>query len=132
MSGKESKKKETEETIEVILGSQYGSDQQNLGKGKIDERRFTNINEAEAFVIPYFMNIPPHRGGNWARKYISNFLNLKMGVNGWRSNQGIKVISGSKGAPTIDVRKRPGLIGRNVTERDWKKKSEQDGAVIVE
>ena len=125
-------KQKQEDTIEVILGQQYGSDIDHAGRGRIDPRRFTNINEAEAFCIAYFMNTHDYHGGQWVKKYIENYLNLKMGVNGWRANQGIRVIAGSKGAPTVDVAKRPGWFSRNVTKRNWKEKAEQEGVEVIE
>lgn len=126
-----SKEKE-QETIEVILGSQYGSDVEHLAKGQVDPRRFTNITEAEIFACAWLRQVPDKEGGAYAKDFVEDFLNLKMSLGGWRANQGIKVIAGSKGAPTIDVRKRPGWMSRNVTERRWKEKAEQEGAEIIE
>lgn len=124
------KKKEEKETIEVVLGTQYGSDFAYLSRGEVDPRRFTKLNDTEAYCIAYFQNVPSHQGGDYARSFMQEFMNLKMSVDGWRAGQGIRIISASKGAPTVKDYKKPGIIGRLITERDWKEKARAEGAEV--
>lgn len=131
MSSKEKKDKE-EKTIELVLGTQYGSDANDLMDGMVDVRRFSRISQIEALVYPYLLEVPRYRGGRVAKNIVYNKLNLNMSIEGWRANQGIRLIAGSKGAPTIDVLKRPGWIGRNISNRKWQKKAELEGKEIIE
>lgn len=122
-----------EENVEVILGTQLGSDGVILSEDRVDVRRLSRISVIEAFVFPYLLEIPPHRGGRLARRAVANKLNLNMSIDGWRANQIIRLIGASKGVSNMDnTAKPPGWLGRNVTQRGWKKKAESEGKDIVE
>lgn len=129
MSAKENKE---EKPIEFIVGEQLASDFVELVKGRSDARRLSIVNEAEVLALSYFSQIPDNEGGEYVRDFISDFLNLKMSLGGWRSNQLIRLVQGSKGVVAGEIVKKPGIVGRMITNRDWKEKAERDGARIVE
>lgn len=126
------KEKKEEKPIEYVIGEQLASDARNLIKGRSDPRRLSIVNEAEVLAISYFSQIPDKEGGEYARDFIADFLNLKMSLGGWRSNQLIRLVQGSKGVAAGEIVKKPGLIGRNITNRGWKENAEREGATIIE
>ena len=128
-----SRKEDKQETpVEVILGKQLASDPVNLANGMSDPRRLSKISGLEAIAYSWFLAVPVYRGGNWARQFANNMLNLRMSDEGWRANQLIRLVAGSKGVPNVDVAKKPGWLGRNFTQKDWKEKANNEGKEIIE
>lgn len=71
------------------------------------------------------------------RPEISEFINLILrgvkGIGGFNMKVGENIaisISGSRS--NRNLVKRPGLIGRNVTNRGWKRKAETENSEIIE
>ncbi len=128
-----SKKQETtQEPIETIVGPQLASAKDFTADGRNDERKLSNISPVEAIAYSWFLAIPDHEGGEWARDFVNNMLTLRDSVEGWRSNQLIRLVAGSKGVPSTDYVKKPGIIARNLTKRDWEQKAKVEGKEIVE
>ncbi len=130
MSEKETRK--DEKPIEFVIGEQLASDAQELIKGRSDARRLSLITEPEALAMAYFLQVPRLEGGDYARDFIASFLNLKMSILGWRSNQLIRLVQGSKGVVAGEITKKPGFIGRHITDRGWKERAEREGARVIE
>ena len=126
------KEKKEEKPIEYVIGEQLASDALTLMKGRSDPRRLSIVNEAEVLALSYFGQIPDNEGGEYVRDFIADFLNLKMSLGGWRSNQLIRLVQGSKGVVAGEIVKKPRILGRTITNRDWKERAERDGATIVE
>jgi len=127
------KKTETDEIpVEVYVGQELGSTGSIKVLAENDSRQNTLLTEPEALALAYFSQVPDNRGGEYARVFIEEYRRHKMSVGGWRANQLIRLVSGSKGVATDKIVKRPGILGRNITNRDWKDKAEREGATIVE
>jgi hypothetical protein len=131
MSSKSSKD-QTQEPIETIVGPQLATDPVLLAQGLSDARRISKISGIEAIAYSWFLAVPDYRGGTWSKQFVANMLNLRMSEDGWRANQLVRLVASSKGVPAIDVVKRPGFIGRNFTNKDWKQKAEAEGKEVVE
>jgi len=44
----------------------------------------------------------------------------------------IQMVAGAKGAPSVgELQKQPGWFGRNITDRKWEKKAEEEGRTVV-
>lgn len=128
-----SKKQETtQEPIETIVGPQLATDPALLAQGLSDARRISKITGLEAIAYSWFLVQPDYQGGGWSRQFVANMLNLRMSEDGWRANQLIRLVAGSKGVPSIDVIRKPGVIARNITNRDWKQKADAEGKEVVE
>jgi len=129
------REKEKEElTAESHLGPQLGSDTIDLVKGKVDMRRLSKLpSPLDKVWISYFMLIGDEEGGEFARAFCNNYLNLAVSDDGWRVNKMIQMVAGSKGAPSVgELQKKPNIVARNVTQRDWEKKAREEGKTIVE
>lgn len=129
MSRKEEKK---EIPVEVILGKQLASDPANLVTGMSDARRLSKITGLEAIAYSWFLAQPDYQGGAWSRQFVANMLNLRMSEDGWRANQLVRLVAGSKGVPSIDIAHKPGFIARHTSQKDWKQKAESEGKEIIE
>lgn len=128
-----SEKKKPEITAEVVLGPQLGSDLADIEKKRFDMRRLSKINQLDKVWISYFLLKKKKRGGRFATAFCLNYLNLAVSEDGWRTNKMIQFNAASKGVGGVgELVKRPGLLQRNVTNRDWKKKADEKGATIVE
>ena len=83
--------------------------------------------------MAFFNIVDDEEGGEYFREYIDEWLNLSVSVDGWHNNKKIQFVAGSKGSPTMgELMKKPGWVGRNITNRSYKEKAEEKGAQIVE
>ena len=119
-------------TAESKLAPQLGTDELALMKGKYDIRLLTKINEIEKVWLSHFLMVPDEDGGEYARKFCDNYVHLAPSEGGWRVNKMIQMVSGARGAPTVGVMRKPGWLGRNVTNRKYKEKAEERGMEVVE
>ena len=71
-------------------------------------------------------------GKGFISQFIENSLRTLKGINGFQVRMGESMyIARSSGAGKKIV-KRPGVIGRNITNRNWQQKAESEGAEIEE
>jgi len=133
MSQKLQKKAEELPNAEASLAPQLGTDMLDLAQGIFDIRRLSNINPLEKVWMSYFLLAPMERGGRFARNFINNYLNLAVSEGGQRVRQMIQMVAGSKGTPVIgEIVKKPNWFARNITNRKWREKAEEEGKLIVE
>jgi len=131
LSRREEKKEEL--TAESHLGPQLGSDTTELVKGKVDMRRLSKLGPLDKAWISYFLLKKPKKGGRYTNRFCENYMNLAVSEDGWRVNKMIQMVAGSKGAPSVgELQKKPNIVARNVTQRDWEKKAREEGKTIVE
>ena len=131
MSAKE--KKTEEPTAEGSLSPQFGSDTVDLVKGKFDMRRLSKINPIEKAWIAFFSLIEEEEDGGYFKEFCQEYLNLAVSEDGWRVNKMIQAIAGSKGATNVgELVSKPGWIQRNISQRDWKKKADDEGKTVVQ
>ena len=128
----EEETKSDEIPVEMYVGQELGSTGSVQAKDENDSRQNSLLNEAEVLALSYFSQVPDNRGGKYARVFIEEYRRHKMSLGGWRANQLIRLVAGSKGVSADKMVKKPGFIGRLVTDRDWKEKAEKEGAQIIE
>ena len=125
--------KEKDKSKESPLVAQLGSDIVDLKTGKVDMRRLSKTGPLEKVWIAYFLMLEDEEGGDFARGFCHNYLNLAVSEEGWRVNKMIQMEGAQQGAPTIgELAKKPNVLQRNITQRDWRKKADEEGRVIVE
>ena len=125
--------KPPEVTAEGELSPQMGSDKIDLMAGRLDMRRLSKLGPIDKAWLSYFILLGPEEGGDFAKAFCNNFINFAVSDDGWRVNKMIQAIGASKGAPGVgELVKKPGLLQRNLTDRDWKKKADEEGKTIVE
>lgn len=65
-------------------------------------------------------------------EFVEIILRGLKGINGFNMKVGENMALGLGGGIGRKIVKKPGLIGRNVSNRDWRKKAEEEGAEIEE
>lgn len=118
--------------VEMFVGQELGTTGSIQVLDENDSRQFSILNEAEVLAISYFEQIPVLEGGDYARAFCESFRRHKMSLGGWRANQLIRLVAGSKGVTASKIVRKPGFIGRHVTNRGWKEKAQLEGADIIE
>lgn len=128
------KEKETEQlTAESVLGPQFGTDPVILVKGKYDNKIYSKIHPFEPACMAYFLRKQDKRGGRFWKGLIGDMLKLKRSEEGWGTNKTIQFTAATKGAPSVgELQRKPNIFQRNVTDRDWKEKAQEQGRTIVE
>ena len=124
--------KSDEIPVEMFVGQELGTTGSIQALDENDSRQNTNLNEAEVLALSYFSQVPDNMGGKYAKKFSEDYRRHKMSVGGWRANQLIRLVAGSKGVATGKVVRKPGLIGRAITNRGWKENAQLEGAEIIE
>jgi len=112
----------TSKAIET-LGVQLGSDARTLAELMIDVRRLTNISTADRTMIAYFSLLDEKEGGEFARDFFDQYMNLSMSVNGERAKmivQALANIAGSEKSPKAKHKRSifDRLTGRNKDPED--------------
>ena len=118
--------------VEMYVGQELGSTGSIQVHDENDSRQFSLLNEPEVLALSYFSQTPDNRGGEYARNFIEEYRRHKMSLGGWRANQLIRLVAGSKGVASGKIVRKPGFFGRHVTDRDWKEKAQLEGAEIIE
>ena len=130
---KDKEEKKTEITAETVLGPQLGSHPVKIVLGEYSEEIMTKINPIEKAWLSYFEMVPELEGGDFAKEFCRKYKAHSRSVDGWNVNKMIQMVAGSKGATAIgELKKKPGILARNLTQRDWKKNAEERGEVIIE
>lgn len=118
--------------VEMFVGQELGSTGSVQVQDENDSRQNSMLNEAEVLALSFFSQIPDLEGGEYVRNFIEEYRRHKMSIGGWRANQLIRLVSGSKGVASGKLVRKPGFIGRHVTDRGWKEKAQLEGAEIIE
>jgi len=118
--------------VEMFVGQELGTTGSIQVMDENDSRQNSLLNEAEVLALSYFEQIERLEGGAYALNFCESYRRHKMSLGGWRANQLIRLVAGSKGVATGKVVRRPGILGRMVTNRDWKEKAQLEGAEIIE
>lgn len=118
--------------VEMFVGQELGTTGSIQVLDENDSRQNSLLNEAEVLALSYFSQIPYLEGGDYAKNFIESYRRHKMSLGGWRANQLIRLVAGSKGVASGKVVRRPGLMGRLVTNRGWKENAQLEGAEIIE
>lgn len=118
--------------VEMFVGQELGTTGSIQVQDENDSRQNSLLNEAEVLALSFFSQIPDLEGGEYVRNFIEEYRRHKMSIGGWRANQLIRLVAGSKGVASGKVVRRPGLIGRAITNRGWREKAQLEGAEIIE
>ena len=114
------------EIVATTLAPQLGSDAKYLGQGEFDMRKLSVIEERD---IPFliYAKIRGQKTRVWQTIY-DMYLNLKVSVGGRGRKDIIRMEGVSKaGLPETPVEvHKPGWFARNITQRDWKKRLEEE------
>jgi len=133
MSEKKNEEQLTKSEIEVemFVGQELGSTGSIQVLNENDSRQNSLLNEAEVLALSYFSQVPDNRGGKYAKIFIEEYRRHKMSLGGWRANQLIRLVAGSKGVSSGKIVRRPGILGR-IRDPKWKENAELEGAEIIE
>lgn len=108
------------------LAPQLGSDPRDIAKGKFDMRRLTVIDKAQ---LPSIMYLTIRSKKSPASKTVLDVIaNWGPSVGGRGRRDIIRMEAVSKGGPASVESEiiRPGLIARNVYNRDWERKAKEE------
>ena len=133
MSEKKNEEQLTKSEIEVemFVGQELGSTGSIQVLNENDSRQNSLLNEAEVLALSYFSQVPDNRGGKYAKIFIEEYRRHKMSLGGWRANQLIRLVAGSKGVSSGKIVRRPGILGR-IRDPNWRQNAEMEGAEIIE
>jgi hypothetical protein len=115
------------EVVATTLAPQLGSNAQHLGRGDFDMRKLSVIEQKDIPLLIY-AKIRGKKSTAWADIY-SEFLNLQVSVGGRGRRDIIRMEGVSKGGlPEMESasENKPGWLERNVLDRTWKKKQQND------
>jgi len=59
-------------------------------------------------------------------------LNTTPSIGGLGRRQVIQTIQAASGGRPVEVAEKPGILGRNITNRSWKEKAAREGKMVVE
>lgn len=131
-----SPQKSSSETGSVIvakeLAGQLGSDPRHLGQQLIDERKLAVLNEYTATALGYFA----YRGDVDKQRFWNHIVGWELvssqAIDGRGRRDILTALANTSGIQTHEVARKPDILSRNITKRDWKQKAEASGKTVVE
>jgi len=117
--------------VEMFVGQELGTTGSIQVLDENDSRQNSLLNEAEVLALAYFEQVPRLEGGEYALAFCESFRRHKMSVGGWRANQLIRLVAGSKGVAPGKMVRKPGILGR-IRDPKWREKAQLEGAEIIE
>jgi hypothetical protein len=104
-----------------VLAPQLGSNRSTIQEGSYDRKRLTNLNPTEILWLAYFLDIPDDEGGQFAKTFCNNYMDLKMSQDGQRAKLIVKALSNIGSSETDDEPlevDRRNLLQKYVTQRN--------------
>lgn len=117
--------------VEMFVGQELGTTGSIQILDENDSRQNSLLNEAEVLALSYFEQITRLEGGEYALNFCESYRRHKMSLGGWRANQLIRLVAGSKGVSTGRMMRKPGFLGR-IRDPKWREKAEMEGVEIIE
>ena len=106
---------------------ELGTDIIDKSLGRVDVRRFSNIDTKERMWLTWFKMLPNDEGGNYMVPFCEEYLNISMSVQGMRSKQIIALFGALSGK---GVRKKENdtrnWVQKHVTQRGKKPETEYE------
>lgn len=106
---------------------ELGTDVRDKSSGKVDVRRFSNIDRKERMWLTWFKMLPEDEGGAYMKPFCEEYLNISMSVSGMRSKQIIALFGALSGKgirkKTNDTRN---FIQRHITQRNKEPETEYE------
>ncbi len=112
--------------VASALAPQLGTDAIDLGKGRFDMRRLSVIRNTDIGLLLY-AKIKSRKSRVWKTIY-DELLNLRVSVDGRGRRDIIRMEAVSRGgAATVESEiTRPGMLARNIYDRDWESKQRRE------
>ena len=117
--------------VEMFVGQELGTTGSIQALDENDSRQNSLLNEAEVLALSYFEQIDKIEGGEYAQNFCESYRRHKMSIGGWRANQLIRLVAGSKGVSSGKIVRKPGILGR-IRDPKWRENAELEGAEIIE
>jgi hypothetical protein len=119
---------------EEKLSPQIGSSPAHMTKTQeYDIRILTNLNPLEVAWITFAHQMPDHAGGRIFKEFAGTYMYLKRSQAGWTTKNILTALANLRGAQQPrDIARKPNILSRNITNRDWKEKAVEEGKEIVQ
>jgi len=118
--------------VAQLLVPQMGSDNIHLVKQIIDQRKFAVLSEPTQAALGYFEYRAKVDNIRFWDHVVDWELNTTPSIGGLGRRQVIHTIQAASGGRPVEVAEKPGILGRNITNRAWKEKAAKEGKMIVE
>lgn len=115
--------------VASALAPQLGTDINDLGRGRFDMRRLSVIRKTDIGLLLY-AKIKARKSRVWKLIH-EELLNLYVSVDGRGRRDIIRMEAVSRGgmASVESEIREPGLIGKYITDRNWKERQRREAAI---
>ncbi len=121
-----------ETKVAETLGPQLGTDGVQLSKGLIDQRKYAVLTPLQQLALAHFDYRGNVQGNRYFARLTDFILNSSPSLHGRGRQDTIELAAAASGSRSVATARKPGWFTRNVTDRDWQKKAEQQGKVVEE
>jgi hypothetical protein len=98
--------------------------------GDIDAWMLTRMNSDIFLGLVGLETIAEADDAQYIKDFVDVFLRGLKGIEGFSVKQLERIAIGMSSSAGQRIVKRPGMIGRNITNRAWKEKAESEGAEV--
>lgn len=114
------------------LAEQLGTSPELKSEMRIDERKMSVLSDTTLAALSHFSYRHVYDGVRYWGHITEWWLTGSQGIGGLGRRHILQALANSSGVQTVDKAKKPNAIARNVWDRDWKNKAEQEGKVVEE
>jgi hypothetical protein len=114
------------------LAPQLGSDPDHLAEGRWDERKLAVLTEEDVAAMSHFSYRYVYDGIRYWGHTVEWWLIGTQGVNGRGRSDILKVIGAATGVQSREIVQKPGVLARNLFNRDWRQKADAQGQEVRE
>lgn len=141
MSGKVSpeqyariKQEAVADLLKMIIPQAFSSGQIIDGeKGGIDEWKLSRINGRALLSLIYFQHRGEHDHVRFYKEFVDRFMRGSKSIEGYGLKMMENIAIGiSGGGASRKLVKKPGWVGRNITNKKWREKADRENARVVE
>lgn len=102
-----------------VLVPQMGTDLVLIREGKIDYRRFTNIQALDVYWLTWFSLKPKEKGGNFTKRFCEMFSNYSYSVNAQNKKLVVAMQQAISGSDKKDEKQKDNRswMQKHVTQR---------------
>lgn len=125
-------KEEGSVIVAKALSEQLGTSPEIKAEQRIDERKMAVLDDCTLAALSHFSYRYVYDGVRYWGHITEWWLTGSQGIGGLGRRHILQALANTSGVQSVDKAKSPNVVARNVWDRNWKEKAEQEGKVVEE
>lgn len=123
-------KEEGSVIVAKALAEQLGTSPEIKGEMRIDERKMAVLSDTTLAALSHFSYRFVYDGVRYWGHITEWWLTGSQGIGGLGRRHILQALANTSGIQVMDKADKPNAVARNIWDRNWKKKAEDQGKVV--